>query len=61
MITEGLTYLKYFLHLLHFFPVFVVKAEISILFSFEGWDFLTIISQLNKQVYTLRNSISINT
>jgi hypothetical protein len=59
MIIEGLAYLKYFLHLLHFFPVFTVKAEISIPFAFEGWDFLAIICQLNEQVHALRNSIII--
>jgi len=53
-------YLKYFLHLLHFFPVFAVKAKISILFAFEGWHFLSIICQLNKQVHSLINSIIIN-
>ena len=34
-IMKGLAYLKNFLHLLHSFPVFMVKVEISILFAFE--------------------------
>jgi hypothetical protein len=34
-IMKGLAYLKYFLHLLHSFPVFMVKAEISWLFAFK--------------------------
>ena len=34
-ITKGLGYLKYFLHLLHSFPVFMVKVEIGMLFAFE--------------------------
>jgi len=59
MIMEGLACLKYFLHLLYFFPVFMVKAEISVPFAFEGWDFLAIICQLDEQVHTLRNSIII--
>jgi len=34
-IMKGLAYLKYFLHMLHTFPVFTVKVEISVLFAFE--------------------------
>ena len=34
-IMKGLAYLKYFLHLLHSFPVFMVKVEIGVLFAFE--------------------------
>jgi hypothetical protein len=34
-IMKGLAYLKYFLHLLHSFPVFTVKVEISVSFAFE--------------------------
>ena len=34
-IMKSLAYLKYFLHLLHPFPVFTVKAEIGILFAIE--------------------------
>ena len=50
MIMEGLVYLKHFLHLLQFLPVFMVKAEIIIWFAFEGGNFLTVIFQLHKQV-----------
>ena len=34
-IMKSLVYLNYFTHLLHTFPVFTVKVEISILFAFE--------------------------
>ncbi len=52
-IIKAHTYLKYFLHLLHSFPVFTVKPEIGVLFAFEWWNFITVICQLNEQVYTL--------
>jgi len=45
---DGFTYLKYFLHLLHSFPVFTVKAKIGVLFPFEGWHFIAVVRQLNK-------------
>jgi ACR3 family arsenite efflux pump ArsB len=51
--TKRFTYMKYFLHLLHPFPVFTVKAKIGILFAFEGRHFIGVIRQFDKQVNTL--------
>jgi hypothetical protein len=50
---KGFAYLKYLLYLLHSFPVFTVKAEIGVLLAFEGWHFITVIRQLDKQIHTL--------
>jgi hypothetical protein len=51
--TKCFTYMKYFLHLLHPFPVFTVKVKIGILFAFKGWHFIGVIRQFDKQVNTL--------
>jgi len=50
-----MAYLKYFPDHLNMISIILVEVEIRIRFALETRDFITIISKLNKKIYTLLN------